>query len=243
MGQVPTHRYVLIGSGAMARHLYFYLSSLNPISTEILQWNRKDHSIDELHSLLASATHVLLAISDSAIEEFFQTYRDLATDKAKWVHFSGANNFTGIVAAHPLMSFGPELYDLNTYKKIHLTLTGAQSLKEIFPTFENSFSILSPEKKSLYHSLCVLGGNMPILLWEKMNHGLQQMGFPAEATDVYLQTILENYLDHKEKALTGPLKRKDLITIKKNLSALQDDSFQKIYSAFAESQNINTRDL
>ncbi len=243
MGQVPTHRYALIGTGALARHLYFYLSSLKLPSTEILQWNRKDNSIEDLHTKMSKATHILLAISDSSIEDFFQAHRQLASDKSMWIHFSGANNFADLVSIHPLMSFGPDLYELDVYKKIHFVITGISSLKEIFPSFENSFSTLPAHQKSLYHSLCVLGGTMPILLWEKMNQGLNEMGLPSEATNIYLQTILQNYLLHREKALTGPLKRKDLVTIKKNLMALQDDSFQKIYSAFAESQNINTRDL
>ncbi len=243
MGQVPTHQYLLIGSGALARHLYFYLSSFANSSFEITTWNRKDNSFANLNTKLSSCTHVLLAISDSALSDFYLSYHSLAPSNARWIHFSGAHNFENLIAAHPLMSFGPELYDLEVYKKIHFSLTGVKSIYEIFPFLENSYSILPMEKKSLYHSLCVLGGNMPILLWEKMNAELNKMGIPATATDIYLEIVLKNYLQYRDKALTGPLKRKDLTTIKNNLSALENDHYQKIYSAFAESQNINTRKL
>lgn len=243
MGQVPTHHYLLIGSGAMARHISFYLASLQDPNIKISEWNRKSNSLKDLEYKLSHCTHVLLAISDTAIFDFFNTFKRFSSSQSKWIHFSGAHHFADMISVHPLMSFGPELYDLKVYEKIHFVITGVNSLAEIFPFFRHSFTVLSPEKKSLYHSLCVLGGNLPILLWDKMNQGLKQMGLPEDATDVYLQVVLKNYLDHREKALTGPLKRKDITTIKNNLSALQNDSFQKIYSAFAESQNINTRDL
>jgi hypothetical protein len=37
-----------------------------------------------------------------------------------------------------------------------------------------------------------------------------------------------------ERALTGPLVRKDVDTLKKNLEALSGDSYMNIYRAFAE---------
>lgn len=242
MGQVPTHHYLLIGSGALARHFHFYFTSLKSDLFELSTWNRQKDSFKDLKLKLNQATHVLLAISDSAIEDFFKTHHEWGM-QAQWIHFSGANHFKNLISFHPLMSFGPDLYDLETYKKIHFVLTGVHSLAEAFPFLENSFTALPAEKKSLYHSLCVLGGNLPILLWKKMSEGFTQMGLPEEAGHIYLETVLKNYLVHREKALTGPLQRKDLITIKKNLDALEDDSFQKIYSAFAEAQNINPRDL
>lgn len=252
MGQVPIHHYLLIGSGALARHLKFYLSQLiilsqqqspesNP-SFEVSTWNRKEHTIEDLNKKLSVCSHVLLAISDSAIANFHSTHQQFSSETTKWIHFSGASHFEKIISAHPLMSFGPDLYDFSVYKKIHFVISEISNLKELFPFMENSFSILPPEKKPLYHSLCVLGGNMPILLWEKMNTELTQLGIPPQTTDLYLETILRNYLNHREKAFTGPLKRKDLTTIANNLLALKSDPYQKVYAAFVDSQNIKIED-
>jgi len=242
MGQVPTHHYLLIGSGSLARHLHFYISSLKSDSFELSTWNRQKDSFKDLKCKLEKSTHVLLAISDKAIEDFFKTHLEWSP-KAQWLHFSGAHHFENLISAHPLMSFGPDLYSLETYRKIHFVLTGVDSLKEVFPFLENSFTKLPKEQRSFYHSLCVLGGNLPVLLWKKMLEGFEQLDLPEEAANVYLETVLKNFLNHREKALTGPLQRKDLVTIRKNLAALKDDAFHKIYSAFAEAQNIDTRDL
>lgn len=242
MGQVPTHRYLLIGSGALARHIHFYLQTTLPASCHLDRWNRREFSLDDLEQKLSQAFYVLLAISDGALEDFFKTHRSQAP-QAQWIHFSGASQIEGLISTHPLMSFGPELYSLDHYKKIHFVLTGTSDLKTLFPFWSNSFSVLPAEKKALYHSLCVLGGTLPVLLWQKMSEGFKDLGLSSEAGDFYLQTVLKNYLQHREKALTGPLARKDLVTIQKNLASLEKDSYQKIYSAFVEAQNINPREL
>jgi 2-dehydropantoate 2-reductase len=238
MGQVPVHRcsgstYVIVGSGAMARHISFYLSQLN--FAKIIHWNRREHSVAEFALMVATASHVLLTISDSSLETFFNEHRSKAV-KAQWIHFSGAQNIAGMIAVHPLMSFGPDLYNLEIYRKIHFAVTGQNSLRSIFPELENPFTLIPADKKALYHSLCVLGGNLPLLLWEKMNSGLSELGFPEKAADLYLERVFSNYLALRKNALTGPLKRKDLGTIQKNISALQGDSYQDVYRAFVTAQ-------
>ncbi|MBX3041835.1 MAG: DUF2520 domain-containing protein, partial [Bdellovibrionaceae bacterium] len=86
----------------------------------------------------------------------------------------------------------------------------------------------------LYHALCVLGGNFPVLLWNKMETDLKAMGLPEESTRLYIQRVSENYLKMGPRALTGPLVRKDESTIQKNLAALSLDPWEKVYRAFRE---------
>lgn len=132
------------------------------------------------------------------------------------------------------MSFGTELYPESFYPKIHFALTGADSLRDLFPNWSNSFSKISAEQKPLYHALCVLGGNFPVLLWNKMESDLKAMGLPEEGVRLYIQRVSENYLKMGSLALTGPLVRKDKSTIQKNLAALSRDPWEKVYRAFRE---------
>jgi predicted short-subunit dehydrogenase-like oxidoreductase (DUF2520 family) len=217
---------LIIGAGKLAKHLnhYLHLLELSPLS-----WDRaQDPHI--LKTKITEASHVLLAISDSAIEDFYRM--NLAGLDKTIVHFSGALNIPDLIAAHPLMSFGPELYDREIYFRIHFTLTGAENLKEALPGLPNDFSILAPEKKALYHTLCVLGGNFPVILWQKMFAEFDSLGISKEAARVYLETILGNTMKNPQTALTGPLARKDKQTLLKNIEALEDDEFQRIYFAF-----------
>ncbi|UOF00724.1 DUF2520 domain-containing protein [Bdellovibrio reynosensis] len=223
---VSSISYLLIGSGRVARHLghYLHLSNINYQS-----WDRSQ----DPHALgrkVAGASHVLLAISDSAIEGFYR--QRLAGHDITVVQFSGAHHFEGMISAHPLMTFGPELYDLSFYKKIHFTLTGADHLNKALPGFENPFSVIEASEKALYHAYCVLGGNFTTLLAAKMLSGFAELKIPAEAAEVYLQKVLTNTLAAPDKALTGPLVRKDAATVEANLTALKNDPYQEVYKAF-----------
>lgn len=221
-------KFLIIGAGKLAKHLNHYLEILELAP---LSWDRTQDPL-LLKTKISQASHILLAISDSAIENFYRLH--LAGFDKTVVHFSGALHIPELIAAHPLMSFGPELYDRDTYFHIHFTLTGADSLIEALPGLPNNFSILAPEKKALYHSLCVIGGNFPVILWQKMLAEFEVLGITKEAAQVYLETILRNTLKNPHSALTGPLARKDKQTILKNLEALKDDEFQKIYLAFID---------
>ena len=71
-------------------------------------------------------------------------------------------------------------------------------------------------------------------LFQKLFSGLEQdLGIPKEAAYVYLQQTIFN-LEHTDNPLTGPLARKDNVTIQKNIDALQRrrDEFSDIYQAF-----------
>lgn len=229
-GQGPqAQSLLLIGSGRLARHLSFYLQlSKTPFHT----WSRDGQSIEDLNRLLADVSCVALAISDDALGPFIE--QNLKTFTGKILHFSGSWHRDGLLSAHPLMSFGPDLYAADFYPRIHFSLTGFASLREVFPDWSNPFTQISAEQKPLYHALCVLGGNFPVLLWNKMETDLKAMGLPEESTRLYIQRVSENYLKMGPRALTGPLVRKDESTIQKNLAALSLDPWEKVYRAFRE---------
>lgn len=224
--ETSSFSYLLIGSGRVARHLahYFHLSNINFAS-----WDRSQdpHALARKVSL---STHVLLAISDSALEGFYRQHLE-GLDKTV-VHFSGAHHFEGMISAHPLMTFGPELYELEFYKKIHFMLTGVDSLNLALPGLNNPFSVISVSDKARYHAYCVLGGNFVTLLVSKMLFGFADLNVPPEAAQIYLEKILANTLAAPTKALTGPLIRKDAETVRANLNSLEGDPYLLIYQSF-----------
>ncbi|WII72535.1 DUF2520 domain-containing protein [Bdellovibrio sp. 22V] len=218
--------YLIIGSGRVARHLAHYFHLLN-ISFD--SWDRSQ----DPHALarkVSAATHVLLAISDTALEGFYRQH--LAGHEKVLVQFSGAQYFEGMISAHPLMTFGQELYDFNFYKQIHFTLTGAASLADALPGLPNSFSTIPAQDKALYHSYCVLGGNFVTLLIAKMLSGFEELNVPNEAARIYVEKVVANTFANPNTALTGPLVRKDVETVSANLRALEQDRYHEIYQSF-----------
>jgi 2-dehydropantoate 2-reductase len=226
--------YLLIGSGRVARHLSYYMKTLG---LPFEQWSRQSKfqseltafSASELQNKLKKSSHLLLAISDSALKDFYQEH--LKYYSGKVIHFSGALEIPGIHGAHPLMSFGPELFDLETYKKIPFVLTEG-SISDFLPGFPNPAYFIKLEQKPYYHALCVLGGNLPTILWGKLLTGLTELGLPQSIGKQYIQQCVENFVTNSSQALTGPLARKDELTIQKNLESLQGDLFQAVYRSF-----------
>lgn len=219
-------RFLVVGNGRLAAHLKHYFTLLDlPFG----EWNRH-LDVSLLGPELERSSHVLLAISDSAISAFYQIH--LPNFSGRIVHFSGAMDVPPVLGAHPLMSFRRELYPDDFYKKIPFVLSHSLPLNEVLPGLPNPAFHIHPEDKAKYHALCVLGGNLTTMLLQKMLSGFKAMGLPKEIAEPYIQRVLQNVFDNPETALTGPLARKDLNTIAKNLQSLSGDPFAEVYKAF-----------
>jgi 2-dehydropantoate 2-reductase len=232
MGQVPTN-YALIGDGRVARHFrhFFQLKRISFGS-----WNRKTGTEHFLRELVHHSQIVLLAISDRAIEPFIFENQEMLKDK-KIVHFSGSLLSKHAQGFHPLMTFGPELYDLATYEKICFITEkeGANTFQQVFPELQNKSFAIPGAKKAYYHALCVMANNFTTILWQKLMGDFEsKLMVPRAAAFPFLEQTIRNIKTNTESALTGPLARKDWETVEKNIESLKGDRFQKIYESFSE---------
>lgn len=186
----------------------------------------------DLRSAEKTATHILLAISDDAIEPFIKTR--LQETKAVKVHFSGSLVTDLAFGAHPLMTFGETLYPVETYTKIPFLIDdNAPDFAALLPGLANPHGRLPRSEKAKYHALCVMAGNFSCILWQKLFNFLEQdLGLPAETASLYLQQQTENLQADYRRALTGPLVRGDEKTMARNIAALTDDPFQNVYKTF-----------
>jgi predicted short-subunit dehydrogenase-like oxidoreductase (DUF2520 family) len=228
MRQVP--HYLIIGDGRVARHFRHYFSLLSiPFSA----WHR-GQSADLLPPLAQQASHILILINDSAIEDFIRDYLQDAT--ALKIHFSGALVTDAAFGAHPLMTFNTGLYTLEKYRAISFVVEdSAPDFAALLPHLPNPHVRLVAAFKAKYHALCVLSGNFSCLLWQKLFTSFEsEFGIPAATGYPYLQQQCENLISDYKTALTGPLVRGDTATLEKNLQALQGDAFAPIYQEFVE---------
>lgn len=225
---------LIVGAGRVARHLARYFD-LKDVS--FLAWNRKEHSTEDLKALLDKASSVLLLIKDASIAAFRD--RHLASFNGVVAHFSGALDVEGIDSFHPLMTFGPSLYELSFYEKIFFAVSSEEAFRTGFPTLPNPTFALNAPDKAFYHALCVMSGNFPQILWQECLSSFDKLGVPQEAVALYLQKNLENFLAAPAQSLTGPLARGDDTTIKKNLDALPSGS-RALYQAFVDFYKTRT---
>jgi 2-dehydropantoate 2-reductase len=241
MGQVP---YGIIGDGRLARHLIHYFN-LQGIPYQ--QWSHKGPTAQAGTSAvqaLSGCRTILLAIQDSAIENVAREF--LAVDgtatQQRLVHFSGALVTRLATGMHPLMTFSTGFYDLSEYQKMAFVCEeGEPKFQDVFPKLKNPHYVIRKDQKAFYHALCVMSGNFSVILWQKLFEEFRtKLGIPAEAAFPYLERMTRNLQGDSRAALTGPLQRKDLQTIHKNLESLDGDSFRGIYQAFASAMGVSS---
>ena len=222
--QVPT--YLIIGNGRVARHFRHYLSSL---SIPYQSWDRsQDPAL--LQPLARATSHILILVGDAAIEG---VALELKTRACK-IHFSGSLTTPQAYGAHPLMTFGPELYAPEKYREISF-IVDESAPEDILPGLPNTQIRLAPDKKAKYHALCVMAGNFSCLLWQKLFADFKdEMHIDPQAAHPYLRQQMENLMRDYKTALTGPLARGDGATITRNLQALDGDAFRRVYQSFVE---------
>ena len=241
MGQVPSDNpCLLVGRGRLSRHLQRYFD-LESIPFDV--WDRSSPvTIDEA---LSRAGRVIVAIPDDAIEDFLR--RHSREGDRLWIHCSGSVVSGLADSAHPLMTFGDELYSRATYRGIPFVCeSGRRSFPELFPELPNPHCQIEPGLKPLYHALASMattawgianmeaGYESSTLLWQKAFREFSgRLDLPSSALYPYLEQITRN-LERSAAPLTGPLARCDGGTVARHLEVLEGDPFEGVYRAFVD---------
>ncbi|MBU1096779.1 MAG: DUF2520 domain-containing protein [Bacteroidetes bacterium] len=231
MGQVPDTQsagYLIVGNGRLSKHFcrYFDLQGIR-----YKRWSRNSNlSFKELSS---DINKILLLVSDDQIESFIKTNSSLALNTVIWIHCSGALSTPLAESAHPLMTFSHELYDLNTYRRVtFVTERGRSDFNLLFPELPNNSVNIDPIQKTYYHAWCSIAGNFTSIIWSEFFRRLEkEMGINRREAHLYLEKVMQN-LKTNSDPLTGPIARKDIVTIEKHLSALKNDQFIEVYKSF-----------
>lgn len=231
MRQVPElapRPFGIVGDGRVARHFQHYF---NLLELSVRSWSRRNSTPPPVEALAPCGT-VLVLLQDDAIVPFIEAWPALR--EKRLVHCSGSLVTEAAAAAHPLMTFGPELYDLAAYRRIPFILdAGGVPFHELLPGLPNPSFLIPPAERPYYHALCVMAGNFSTMLWIKLFDELQRrFGIPASAAHPYLAQVTAHLMGDGTRALTGPLSRGDEQAIATNLRALESDPFHAIYMAF-----------
>lgn len=218
----------IVGDGLAATHFAHYLQLENIL---FRSWSRKK-DLTAPGNKLSECSIVLLLIRDDSIEDFISNNPKLK--RKTLIHFSGSLSTPEAIGFHPLMTFSKKLYTLEKYRTIpFIGVKDAPDFNQFFPTLKNPFYTINEEQKSHYHALCVLSGNLTTLLWLKASTDFKEkLDLPKEILFPYLEQICNNIEEDPFNALTGPIKRGDKSTIKKNKKALRSRIWSRIYTLF-----------
>lgn len=231
MGRVP--QYLIIGNGRMAMHFCCYLDQM---AITYQRWCRRKNNQNQLEVQLQQATHVVVLINDDALSGFVGQHL-LKHPHLTIVHFSGSVILSSAFGVHPLQTFNDiGGYNLDDYQQIPFVIDAPGiELGELLPGLANPYYHIDPDDKTYYHALCVLANNVTTLLWQKFYSEMQgRFNIKQQHLRPFLQATFDHIAADPSKALTGPIARGDVKTLKNDITALDHDAFQPLLQAVAQ---------
>lgn len=196
-----------------------------------------------IESLINDSQIIWITTSDDEIEKIAEQIA-LFNIKVKktFVHASGLLTSDVLIrlkekghrvcSAHPLLAFNDVQKAVQALKKTYFFLEGDENnlieVREIFEKTGNKHPIIDKENKPAYHAGAVVLSNYLVTLVHASNQLFELAGIWKDelggATSVLLESVLENLAEKEPKdALTGPIKRGDIETVKKHLEILEQN--------------------
>lgn len=167
-------------------------------------------------------------------------------------HFSGALSsdvFTdsqstgaGVCSIHPMLAFSDKLTSYripaNTFFAVEGDETAVSALKSLFESLGNTVCRIDKSKKSLYHTAASVLSNEIVAVLDLGYSLLEECGFSrydaVKATQNLVSGNVKSVLENGcVNAMTGPVERNDLQTVKKHVDSLNGEDRQ-IYILLAK---------
>jgi len=246
------YRIAIIGCGRVG--LSLALTFLNKGQKVDLYSRSSSDPLNRVKVLpLVGAKHIecdilFLAVKDDAIEILAKNLYSLVDSSALVGHLSGAFGSSLLIpffgekrsfSAHPLYSFPPtrRARPLEQGVLVMVEAKHNETKKHVASLFENTgfdVGFIEEKDKALYHASAVLCANLPCALVYEASRLFERCGVP-EATKrafLLLQSVIANHIaEPGAQSLTGPLVRRDIQAIERNIKALKnkDESLALIY--------------
>lgn len=203
-----------------------------------------------LDKLIEASDTLFIATGDEEIRPLWDHIVSLASLKPSLLdskiicHFSGSLSsdvFSPLeykfysASIHPMLAFPNKFHCWETLSNAFFTLEGEKTalayFSQMFQKTGNSFSIIPAEKKPLYHASASIISNHITALLDIGFSLFMDCGFSKE--DMYqlcaplIRGNIENVLlGDTLSALTGPIERNDISTVKKHLESLDEENKQ-----------------
>ncbi|WP_024834279.1 Rossmann-like and DUF2520 domain-containing protein [Ruminiclostridium josui] len=195
-----------------------------------------------LEELVKLSDIIFITTTDNAIQYVWEDIKELAIEGKIICHCSGALSsdiFKGIgkkgafgYSVHPLFSCSSKT---SSYKKLYdalITIEGSrarlQEVEELFKSLGNSTRIIDSSQKIIYHAAAVFASNQAIALAGQGIDLLKKCGFTRDEAIKSILFLMGNAIENikkqgLEEALTGPVERNDIMTVRKHLQALSEE--------------------
>lgn len=179
---------------------------------------------------------------DDAIAPVWKLMQNYDISNKIICHFSGSLSsvvFSGrkekgasACSVHPMYAFSDKFSSYEKLNTVLFTIEGdeyaGQLMKELFESMGNTVYVIDSAMKGRYHMAAVMASNLMIGLYQMSVDILIDVGFDAEGAGKLLEPLVRNNMEKvlagtPEDALTGPLERGDVKTLKKHMENQTED--------------------
>ena len=199
--------------------------------------------------LISASDAVFLTVPDGAIKETYLSLTKYKLTGKQLCHCSGAMSATeafpdisayGALASsiHPLFPVSSKEESYKELGNAFFCIEGdcADEWSGILSRMGNSVRIITSGIKSRYHAACSVASNLVCGLMEESVQMLEQCGFTADEALVALEPLAMSNIRRifavgPTAALTGPIERNDVSTVKKHIACIDDKTGSELYKA------------
>lgn len=248
----------IIGAGKVGVTIGKYLSQKNihisgyfsrtqeSVNIAALFTNTKVY--ENISKLAAENDVLFVAVPDDEIVSVWHELRKNNLNEKIVCHFSGAisskcfesSEELGVFTCslHPMFAFKDKFSSYKNMENVQFVMEGneraVEVLKEMFENCGHKIHIMSTENKEKYHAAAALVSNHVVALLDLGLNLLGECGFDEVSSRELIKPLVignvNNVMDNGcVQSLTGPIERNDIQTVKKHLSALQNNMAFKSY--------------
>ncbi len=199
-----------------------------------------------LNELMNASGTLFIATGDDAVPAVWDHMKALSGSDRTLLHskiichfsgslssdvFSSAEFHIHAASVHPMMAFPDKFHSWEQLRTAFFTLEGDEAALAFFSTMfqktGNHFSVIPADKKGLYHTAASMVSNQVLALLDIGLSLFMECGFSREAAYQACSPLILNNVEHilaggTMSALTGPVERCDITTVKKHLDSLEN---------------------
>ena len=198
-----------------------------------------------LEELAAASEVLLITTPDDIIPSVWNCLAKQSIQGKIICHFSGSLSSvvfsdmdkTGAsgCSIHPMYAFSNKFTSYEKLNQVFFTMEGDEKaiavMKPLLESLGNPVCVIAPENKVRYHAAAAMVSNMVTGLYQMGLDMLVDCGFETEQARALVEPLVRGNIEavltsSSEQALTGPIERNDVETIRKHLQVLKSGEKQ-----------------
>lgn len=196
---------------------------------------------EKLEELVQVSNTLFFTVPDGAIESVWDCITKFDLRGKIVCHFSGSlssdvfksyeRTGASVCSVHPIYAFSNKYSAYEQFHKVNLTLEGEEkavsAMKELWEGLGHKVQTVKKEDKAKYHAAMSFASNHVLAVIDTSIQLLKECGFQEKSAYEVLNTLVcENIANGMSlgviQALTGPVERNDIDTVKKHLAVLNE---------------------